>query len=729
MPRRPACVFLGAVLAVLAPAPLTGAGDPPAAPKRPVTNEYHGTRVVDEYQWLENWDDPEVKAWSEAQNRHARGVLDSLPHVPEIRTRVTEVLTAPTVSYGGLAVRGDRLFAIKRQPPKQQPFLIVMDSPAKPDPERARVLVDPNQLDPTGSLHIDWFVPSPDGRLVGVSLSRGGTESGDLHVFDVETGKQVDEVIQRVNGGTAGGDMCWTPDSKGFFYTRYPRQGERPAEDMDFYMHLWFRTLGTPVDQDRYEIGKDFPKIAEIQVESAPNGVVLLTMQKGDGGEFQHYVRQASGGWSLLADYDAKVDQATLAPDGAAAYLIVRRDAPRGRLMKVGLGAGDDSSREIVAQGEDTIVSDFWDPTVMEVTPGRLYLTYQTGGPSEVRVFDLAGKPQPGPKQLSVSAVGGLNAVGSGDAILFNQTSYIDPPAWYVFDPAAGTTTRTALATPSRLDFSPYEVVREMATSKDGTKVPINIIRRKGLALDGAHPCVLSGYGGYGVNITPGFSSADIILLEQGVVLAEANIRGGGEFGEEWHHQGNLTNKQNVFDDFAAAARHLVERGYTNPKKLAIQGGSNGGLLMGAMITQHPEMFAAVVSHVGIYDMLRVELSSNGAFNIPEFGTVANPEQFRAMHAYSPYHRVESGRAYPPVLFLTGANDPRVDPMHSRKMTARLQDAGADVLLRTSGNTGHGGGTPLNERIEQQVDVNAFLVRHLGIDYRPAAAKAPAGAR
>jgi prolyl oligopeptidase len=271
--------------------------------------------------------------------------------------------------------------------------------------------------------------------------------------------------------------------------------------------------------------------------------------------------------------------------------------------------------------------------------------------------------------------------------------------------------------------------VRDFATSHDGTKVPVNIVRPKGLALDGSHPCVLTAYGGYGMSREPAFSPVRHVLLEQGVIFAEANIRGGGEFGEEWHRQGNLTRKQNVFDDFVACAQLLIEKKYTTPARLAIEGGSNGGLLMGAALTQHPELFKCVVSHVGIYDMLRVELSPNGAFNTTEFGTVKDEAQFKALLAYSPYHHVKDGTSYPAVLFLTGANDPRVDPMQSRKMTARLQAAAAaakstaPVLLRTSASSGHGMGTALGERIEQQVDVDAFLFHELGVAWKSAEPK------
>jgi prolyl oligopeptidase len=302
-------------------------------------------------------------------------------------------------------------------------------------------------------------------------------------------------------------------------------------------------------------------------------------------------------------------------------------------------------------------------------------------------------------------------------ALLFRNTSFLEPPAWYRYDPVSKMVTRTALRQTAATDFNDAEVVREFATSKDGTRIPVNIIRRKGTKLDGKNPVLLTGYGGYGISVGPDFSLRRKTLIEHGFVLAIANLRGGGEYGEAWHKAGSLAKKQNVFDDFAACARYLIDHKYTNPAKLAIEGGSNGGLLMGAALTQHPELFAAVVSHVGIYDMLRVELQPNGAFNVTEFGTVKEPDQFRALYSYSPYHHVVDGTSYPSVLFLTGDNDPRVDPLNSRKMTARLQASGAKrpVLLRTSSNSGHGIGTTLSEYLAEEADVQAFLFDQLGV--------------
>jgi len=724
-------ILLTAVISALSPTP-------PAPPteKHPVTDTYHGVTVTDDYRHLEDWSAAPVKAWSESQNTYARSVLDALPNVDAIRKRVTEIMSAQSESYSGIEQKRGTLFAIKRQPPKQQPFLVVLEGGID-KPESARVLVDPNAMDSTGHTAIDWYHPSPDGKLVAVSISQGGSESGDVHIFDVKTGKDTGELVPRVNGGTAGGSLAWNKDGTGFFYSRYPRDTDRPAADMDFYTHVYFHKIGTPTKADMHELGDgkeqpavpgttlgrrnafEFTRIAEIMLASDENsGKVLCTVQHGDGGTFAFYLRDEKGDWKLIADYDDKVVQAAFGPNGSL-YLISRNGAPKGKILHIEydqVSSGIKAAKELIPEGKDTIVSEFTGPEVLTSTPKSLILTYQLGGPAELRFFDHSGKSAPAPTQLPVGSVGGV-ALLDGGKILFNNVSYLQPSAWYEFDPAAAkpTTRKTALAVKAPVNFDDCEIIREFATSKDGTKIPVNIIRKKGTKLDGANPCVVTAYGGYGVNIDPAFRAGTRVLIDHGFIWAEANIRGGGEYGETWHRQGALVHKQNVFDDFAAACKHMIDKKYTNPEKLAIEGGSNGGLLMGATVAQHSEMIKAVVSHVGIYDMLRVELSSNGAFNIPEFGTVKDEAQFKALYAYSPYHRVKEGVKYPAVLFLTGANDPRVDPMQSRKMTARLQAVGADVLLRTSSNSGHGMGSSLNERIEQAVDIDAWLFHKLDV--------------
>jgi len=686
---------------------------PPETPKRPVVDDYHGTKVTDDYRWLENGADPAVQRWSDAQNARARAVLDALPSREAIARRVGALLSWESPSYFDLEDRGGVLFALKRQPPKEQPFLVALDSAA--DPASERVVVDPMAIDSSGATAIDFYVPSRDGRAVAVSLSRGGSESGDVHVYDAATGQEMTaDVVPKVNGGTAGGSLAWNADGTGFFYTRYPRGDERPPEDRAFFQQVWFHKLGTPTSADTYAVGRDFPRIAEIQMQSSPDGQsTLATVALGDGGQFMHWIRGPDHDWSELTRYEDAVTVARFGLDGSL-YLLSKKDALRGKLLRVPLAHPVLASATVVSPESDAVLMDF------VPTRSRLYLLEQSGGPSRLRIIDLDGRTIGPVDTLPVSSVPEIARVGEGDDLLFANTSYVEPLAWYRFGAADGRVTKTALAQTSPWDFSRVEVVREEAVSKDGTRVPFSVLRPKGLRLDGQNPTLLTGYGGFNIALSPYFAKGYAAWLEQGGVIAVANLRGGSEFGEAWHRGGALTNKQNVFDDFYACARRLVEKGYTRPEKLAIEGGSNGGLLMGAALTQHPEAFRAVVAHVGYFDSLRVEAAPNGVFNTTEYGTVKDAVQFRALYAYSPYHHVKAGTRYPAVLFLTGANDPRVAPFHSRKMVAALQASGTSqpVLLRTSSGSGHGMGTALSERIAQAVDVHAFLFAELGVKYQ-----------
>jgi prolyl oligopeptidase len=700
-------------LVALACAPaLAGSPTPPVTPKKPVQDEFFGTTVAEDYRWLENWDDPAVKKWSEEQNAYCRAVLDALPGVEALRKRIGELRGINTPSYTGLSFKGGQLFALKTQPPKQQPFVVVLKS--ADDLASEKVVVDPNQIDPSGHTSMDFYVPSRDGKLVAVSLSEGGSESGSIHIFETGTGKQLQDVIPRVNGGTAGGSVAWNADGTGLFYTRYPRGHERAPEDMDFYQQVYFHLLRTPTDQDTYEIGKDFPRIAEVALDTSDDGAqISAAVANGDGGDFAHYIRMRDGAWRNVSGFEDHIVKTHFGCPGVLTVLSLA-NAPRGQLAQINLDDPSILNIERLLPQSESVIEDF------ARTRSQLFVLDLVGGPNQIRLFDHIGTPEGLIPILPVSTVDQMVALGENE-ILYHNESFLSPPAWYRVNAENVTPVKTAMSKTSPVDYSGYEVVRETATSKDGTKVPVNIIRKKGIKLDGTNPTLLWGYGGYSISEQPGFSEARMAWLEQGGVFCVANIRGGGEFGEEWHKQGNLTRKQNVFDDFYACMKHLVDAGYCTKEKLAIYGGSNGGLLMGAMITQHPDAFAAVSSSVGIYDMLRVELSSNGAFNVTEFGTVKNEELFHAMYAYSPYHNVKDGVKYPPVLMMTGANDPRVDPMQSRKMIARLQAAnpGGTYLLRTSANAGHGVGASLNQRIEEDVDRFAFLFHNLGVTYKP----------
>jgi prolyl oligopeptidase len=632
----------------------------PQTPKKPITDEYQGVKVEDDYQWLEKDDDPEVKAWSDAQNEQTRAYIDKLPDRAAIEKQLTEWYAKTSPSYSELVARPGALFAMKFQPPKQQQMLVTLASADNLKSEK--MVLDPNALDVKGTTAIDWFAPSRDGKYVAISISQGGSEDGTLHIYETATGKPMPDSIAHVQYPTAGGSAAWNADGTGIYYTRFPRKGERPDADLNFYQQIYFHKLGTADTEDTYSLGKDFPRIAEIKLEAARDGkFILATVANGDGGDFAHYLLGPDGSWKQITQFSDQIKAARLGRDNAL-YLLSRADAPRGKILRLPLDNPELANAKVIVPPGDAVIQ------FMEPTASALYVGDLLGGPSQIRRFGLDGKDE------------------------------------------------TLIPIPKISAVSDIEVTREFATSKGDTEVPLNIVRRKGTKPDGNNPTLLYGYGGYGISMTPSFDFTRRLWFDRGGVYVVANIRGGGEFGEDWHKAGNLTKKQNVFDDFAAAAEYLIKQKWTRAEKLALLGGSNGGLLMGAMITQHPDLMRAVVSAVGIYDMLRVELAPNGAFNVTEFGTVKNPEQFKALYAYSPYHNVVDATKYPSILMMTGANDGRVAPYHSRKMVARLDEANKSsnpILLRTSLSAGHGIGTALSERIKQLSDQYSFLFAQL----------------
>ncbi len=642
-------LFIVATVAGVGLGDLRAVEPAPETPKKPVSTKYQGVTVEDPYQWLEEDNDPQVKSWSDAQNQRTRQYLDKLPDRAAIEKQLTEWYSKTSPSYSSLVSRPGILFAMKFQPPKQQPLLVTLAS--ADDLKSEKDVLEPNVLDAKGTTAIDWFVPSLDGKYVAVSLSKGGSEDGTLHFYETATGKALPDAIAHVQYPTAGGSAAWNGDGSGIYYTRFPRKGERPEADLNFYQQIYFHKLGTRDTEDTYSIGADFPRIAEITLEASPNGkYILATVANGDGGDFAHYLLGSDGTWTQITQFTDQIKNARLGRDDAL-YLISRAGAPRGKILRLPLDAPElKNAAEIVPAG---------DAVIERIVPSTdtLYVGDLLGGPSQIRRFDLNGKNSTIIPIPQISAVQEMLALEDG-SLLFRDVSYTEPAAWFRCLNGKTEPAKTALRSTRRLWF------------------------------------------------------------DRGSVYVVANIRGGGEFGEDWHKAGNLTKKQNVFDDFAAAAEYLIKEKYTRPEKLAIQGGSNGGLLMGVMITQHPDLFRAVVSSVGIYDMLRVELAPNGAFNVTEFGTVKDPEQFKALYAYSPYHHVVDGTKYPSVLMMTGANDGRVAPYHSRKMTARLDEANKSenpVLLRTSSSAGHGQGTALSERVKQLADIYAFLFTQLGM--------------
>jgi prolyl oligopeptidase len=706
--------LLAAALAGTAWAADSGA---PATAPLPVTDTYHGVQVSDPYRWLEDAHSPRVHAWSAAQDARTRRYLDALPQRAPIYEQLLRQISATSSSYRNLHAVGGQIFALYEAPPKQQPMIAVLTPAA--DPALARVIVDPNVINPKGTTAIDWFVPSPDGTLIAVSLSDNGSEDGALHLFDAATGKEVAPPIPRVQYPTGGGSLAWRADSKGFWYTRYPGP-ERPRADRHFFQQVYFHRLGDDFAGDVYVLGKGFPKVAEIALDNRFNpDIVVASVANGDGGEFAHYLIDAHGAPRQVTRFEDQVVAAKAGADGAL-YLISRNGAPRGKLLKLAPGIVDLGQAALLVAESDAVMLSAGevggDPIAL--TPRAVYLREIIGGPSRVAIFDHGGKPLGVLPLPEVTAVDQVEPLNDG-TLLYSIEGYLRPPYFARYDEASTRSSETKLLQTSPVSFADAEVVREFAVSKDGTSIPLNIVRRKGTALSGVNPVLLNGYGGYGISLTPEFLGANTRLwLDGGGIFVIANLRGGAEFGATWHAQGALTHKQNVFDDFIAAANHLIAHHYTDRAHLAIIGGSNGGLLMGAAFTQHPELFRAVVSLVGIYDMLRVELDPNGLFNTTEFGSVKDPELFKALYAYSPYHHVVDGTAYPAILMATGETDGRVNPAHSRKMIARLQAAtvsGKPVYLSINAHAGHGIGSSLSIRVNESADIYSFLFDQLGM--------------
>lgn len=702
-------LLLAPLLSTLLLAGCGGKGGPPKAPVRTVTDTYWGVEVRDDYRYMENRGDPAVREWAEKQDRYTAERIGALPGREALAARVRAIVGGESEEYGSIEMAGGRLFAMKNEPPKQHSFLVALTSFGTDRVET--VVVDPNVIDTTGGTRIDFYAPSPDGRFVAVSLSENGTEEGTVHVWDVEAGEKLGDVIPRVNGGTAGGSVAWRAGGAGLFYTRYPHPGERPDEELPFYQQVWHHRIGDPIEKDRYVLGETFPKIAEIELVSNEGGTRFIArVSLGDGGEYEFWSRDDDGAWSKFARFEDGCQKASFGGDGSI-YLLSRKDAPRKRILVIPPGGRSVEGARTAVPESDAVLTGF------EVTEGRIYAVEMVGGPSQARIYDLRGN------SLGYLALGEISTISSvvgigGDHVLVRSESYTRPPGWYRYGPGMDIPERTALVTDSPADFSGCEVVRRFAVADDGVKIPVDLIKKKETPLDGTAPAILYGYGSYGISQRPRFRESRLVWLEQGGILAVASIRGGGEYGDEWHRAANLEKKKRSIDDFAACARFLTESGVTTREKLVLEGGSAGGMLVYGTMVHHPEVAGAVVSYVGFADAIRSESAPNGEFNITEFGTVRDSVQFTGMYGYSPYHHVKKGVEYPALLSLTGLNDPRVESWHPFKMTAALQASGtkSPILLRIDEKSGHGRGS-LDQQVARTTDVYSFIFVMTGTEY------------
>jgi prolyl oligopeptidase len=679
---------------------------PPTRVKK-VIEKLHGVEVVDPYRWLENAGDKEVKAWVAKQNAFTRSILDRLAGRKKIRARLSQLMDIGTLGTPR-PVKG-RYFYTRRDGKQNQAILYVREGLKGKD----RVLVDPNQEAKDGTVALDWWFPSRDGKLLAYGLSKNGSEQSTLYVVNVASGKKLPDVIER----TRYASLAWLPDSKGFFYTRYPAPGSVARGEENYHHHVFFHTLDTDPARDPKIFGAGRPAEDMPQVALSPNGRWLVVTEYQGWAKSEVYFKDLS---KLESKFIPLVEQIEAVHDVIARndrlYVRTNHKAPRYRLFRVDpLKPARKNWVELIAQGEDVLDG-------VAAIGETLVAQYMHQATSRLKLFDLQGKPTK--VEIKLPTLGTLAGIGGewdGQEMLFGFQSFTMAPTVYRID-LRQARTESKLEIWGRLktdiDSSAYEVQQVKYKSKDGTPITMFLAHKKGLKLKGANPTLLYAYGGFNISITPTFSPSRLLFLEKGGLIAIPNLRGGGEYGEEWHQAGMLGKKQNVFEDFIAAAEWLVQKKFTDRNHLVIQGGSNGGLLMGAALTQRPELFRAVVCQVPLLDMIRYHKFLIARLWIPEYGTAERARDFKWLYAYSPYHRVKVGTAYPALLLEAAESDSRVDALHARKMAARLQAATSSdqpILLRLETKAGHGAGKPRGKIVDELTDTWSFVFWQLGL--------------
>ena len=703
-------VLLGSVLllaaAVWAEDSSSTAASLPKTKVVPVEETLHGHKIVDDYRWLEDAQSPETKAWVEQEQAYTRSILDPLPGREKIQQRLEKLLTIGNINPPLLG--GPYYFYTRRDGMQNQPVLYVRAGLTGSD----RVLVDANQLAADGTIALDWWYPTDDGKYVAYGTSPSGSEMSTLHVVETANGKLLPDTIER----TRAASVAWKPDNSGFYYTRYPKKGE-VAEGQEMYnRHVFYHPLGADPTKDPLIFGKDLNPEFWPNVNLSEDGRWLLISVEEGWTKSELYLADTKAGTAPVRITDGKEFLYSGDFLKGKIYVTTNEDAPRYRVFVADTASPARASWKELIPESDAVLEG------AAVFGGQLYAQYQKNAASQVKVFDLNGKKT---EDLALPAIG--TVFGSGGKwdrkeFFIGFQSFTFPPSIYRYDLTSHKMTQWAKVDAPSIDPANYEVKQEWYHSKDGTRVPMFIVHKKGLARDGHNPTLLTGYGGFNVSLTPVFARSIYVWLEHGGVYAVANLRGGAEFGEDWHRAGTLDKKQNVFDDFIAAGEYLISEKYTDQDHLAIQGGSNGGLLMGAMITQRPDLFRAVVCQVPLLDMLRYQNFQIAKLWIPEYGSSDDAKQFEWLYAYSPYHHVKEGVEYPAILFMTADTDTRVDPMHAKKMAALMQAEAKNgtsrerpILLRIETKAGHGAGKPVTKLIEESTDVYSFLFWQLGV--------------
>ncbi len=696
-----------AIMAMAAALAGDGPLEYPKAKTGDVVEQMHGVKVADPYRWLEDdvRKNPEVAAWVEAQNKVTNAYLDSIPERGRIAARLKQLWNFER--FSAPRRRGGKYFFSKNDGLQNQAVLYVQEGPDGA-PE---TLVDPNAWAKDGTVALSGTSISDDGKLLAYAIADAGSDWNTWRILDVATKKPLADEIRWVKFSSAD----WTPDGKGFFYARFDEPAaNQKFQSLNLNQKLYYHRVGTPQSADELVYARpDFPKWGFSTNVTEDGKYLLISVRTGTDARERLFFKDLGLEGAKVEDLIPNFDQMynLIGNDGSVLYFHTDHAAPRGRVIAIDLAKpGPANWREIVPQSADTLTS-------VGLLGDTLLCDCLQDAKSRVKRFGLDGTPRGDVELPGIGSAGGFDGKRSDTETFYTFTSFAAPPTVYRYDVAANKS--TAFRTPKvPFDAAAFEVKQVFYASKDGTKVPMFIAHRKGLKLDGTNPTLLYGYGGFNISLTPSFSVARIAWMEMGGVLAVANLRGGGEYGQEWHKAGTKQKKQNVFDDFIAAAEWLIKENYTAAAKLAIQGGSNGGLLVGACMTQRPELFGACLPAVGVMDMLRFQQFTAGRYWVDDYGSSENAADFPALRAYSPYHNLKPGTKYPPTLVTTADTDDRVVPGHSFKFTAALQAAQAGpapTLARIETRAGHGAGKPTAKLIQLAADEWGFLVKSLGM--------------
>ena len=668
---------------------------------------YHGTEVADPYRWLETdvRESEEVAEWVAAQNRITFAYLESIPQREAIRERLTELWDY--TRFSSPFKKGGRYYYLKNDGLQNQSVLYVTQS----IDEEARVLIDPNQWSEDGTEALAGSAFSENGRFVAYGVAEAGSDWNTWHVMEIDSGEILEDTIRWIKYS----DAAWTNDNKGFFYSRYdePKQGEA-YQALNLNQKLCYHRLGTPQSEDSIVYRRpDHPEWNFYGEVTDDGRFLVITVAKGTDDKYRILVKDlAQRGSKPVEIVDNFLNEYTLVGnDGPVLFFKTDLEAPRRRLIAIDLRRPErDQWREIIPQAEGTLIS-------ADLIADRFVMSYLRDVRPEVKIFSMDGSLTGDVEFPAIGSVSGFRGKRSDTETFYSYSSFATPPSIYHYDVKTGQST---LFRRAKVKFDPdqYEVSQVFYQSKDGTRVPMCIAHKQGIQLDGSNPTLLYGYGGFNISILPQFVPYWLTWMELGGVLAVPNLRGGGEYGEAWHKAGIKLQKQNVFDDFIAAAEWLIDNRYTRRDKLAVNGRSNGGLLVGAVMTQRPDLFGACLPAVGVMDMLRFDKFTAGRFWVDDFGSSDNPDEFRALLAYSPYHNIRPGTSFPATLITTADTDDRVVPGHSFKFAAamqRAQSGQAPILIRIEPRSGHGAGTPTKKLIARFTDQWAFLVRNLGM--------------